>query len=184
MTTTIKKQKKSHGGGAASGEDEPIRIFGYSIRIPRLLRFLVVGGFGAFVNLAFVWIGSNVFSLSNTGASTLGILVSVFSNFIINSSWTFKDSASSRDTKPHSTVVRVLAFFISCGKYYIASSLAVAVQFFVAFVLLPYIPIIYITQFVGILFGTAVNYYVQSRWTFGNRGAKSRMIKPGPILPV
>jgi len=55
-------------------DDDAIRLpYGYSFKVPRLLRFLVVGGFGAFVNLAFVWIGSNLLSLGNTGASTLGM---------------------------------------------------------------------------------------------------------------
>ncbi len=129
----------------------------------RFIKFGTVGTSGLFINLGFVWIGHLVFSLlsPNTlkaASSALGIIVSVFTNFIINDAWTWGD----RKKGP-----RKRDFIRRALRYYLASGLAIAIQFGTATALSIGLGWnLYIAQAIGILLGMLVNFFVNNFWTF------------------
>lgn len=156
----------------------------------RFIRFCVVGGSGVFVNLGFVWIGvwlvsgltdANLIDLASllglsqeadTYAkldevarsvlpSVLGIVVSVFGNFILNSIWTWGDRERSPGTA---------SFLNRLFRYYLASGAAIAIQLATAQSLTLGLGLnLYLGQSAGILLGTVVNFLANNRWTFGQR---------------
>jgi putative flippase GtrA len=70
----------------------------------RFVKFCVVGASGVVVNLAFVWLGQSLFSelepkQRDLVASLLGILVSVFGNFLLNNQWTWRDRTKGADPR-------------------------------------------------------------------------------------
>jgi putative flippase GtrA len=129
----------------------------------RFAKFCVVGASGVVVNLAFVWLGQSLFSglepkQRDLVASLLGILVSVFGNFLLNNQWTWRDRTKGAD--PRDLWRRVV-------RYYLASGAAIAIQFFTAQGLLHGLGWnIFIGQTAGIILGTAVNYMANNSWTF------------------
>lgn len=94
----------------------------------RILKFFTVGFSGTLINLAFVWLG-NAFLFSGLGephqtwlSYALAIVVSIFSNYILNYHWTW------RDRRGPGTEY----FFIHLFKYYLTNMVAASLQFFIA----------------------------------------------------
>ena len=131
----------------------------------RFVRFCVVGGSGVFVNLAFVWLGELMSSgLSEVARSVLpsvlGIVVSVFTNFLLNSAWTWGD----RTRAPGA-----LGLLNRVARYYMASGAAIGIQFVTAQALSLGLGFnLYLGQSAGILLDTAINFLANNRWTFGS----------------
>ncbi len=136
----------------------------------RFIKFCVVGGSGVAVNLAFVWVGIQLFSAQEEAArdalaSALGIFVSVFTNFLINDYWTWGDRPKGK---------RKRDFVARCARYYLASALAVALQYGVAMALTRAAGLhLMLAQLIGIALGTVVNYAINNLWTFRDRGPDS-----------
>ena len=130
----------------------------------RFIRFCAVGGSGVFVNLAFVWLGEGLSGdLSEVARSVfpsmLGIVVSVFTNFLLNSAWTWGDRARSPGA---------MGWLGRIARYYMASGAAIAIQFLTAQALSLGLGLnLYLGQSAGILLGTAINFLANNRWTFG-----------------
>lgn len=139
----------------------------------RFIKFCFVGSSGVAVNLAFVYVGRQVGEsnlelsgdLRDAFASVVGILVSVFTNFLLNDWWTWGDRAKG---------ARKRDFLARVGWYYLASGAAIAIQFGVAMVLLLAADmLIYVAQAIGILLGTVVNYVANNKWTFRDKGTEA-----------
>lgn len=109
--------------------------------------------------MAFVWVGLRVSLVSDPGlrdalASALGILVSVFTNFVLNDVWTWGD----RQKRP---------WLARLYRYYLVSAAAALLQFGCAMGLRLLLDInLYLAQFSGIAIGTIINYVANNRWTF------------------
>ncbi|MEZ4461055.1 MAG: GtrA family protein [bacterium] len=97
-------------------------------QIVRLLRFAAVGGSGVVVNL--VVFQAMLFALRPASvptttaipiANAVGIVVSIFTNFLLNDSWTWGDrlKGAARD------------WWRRLGRYYVSASLAAGVQLLV-----------------------------------------------------
>jgi dolichol-phosphate mannosyltransferase len=129
----------------------------------RFLKFCIVGASGVAVNLAFVWVGQQLASDTDprsrdTFASGLGIVVSVFGNFLLNNLWTWGD-------RPKGS--RKRDFLARIGRYYLASAAAIAIQFITAQTMMFGMDLsVYPAQCAGILLGTVVNYIANNAWTF------------------
>jgi dolichol-phosphate mannosyltransferase len=135
----------------------------------RFIKFCVVGSSGVVVNLVVMWltsqalVGSLPATWADVAASAVGILVSVFTNFLINDGWTWGD----RQKGP-----RKRDFVGRVARYYIASGLAIAIQFGTAQVLVFGLGVDkYLAQVLGIILGTAFNYVANNRWTFRHHDA-------------
>ena len=131
-------------------------------RYRRLLQFAVVGASGVVVNMAAVWVAQQALAVPDPAtkdamSSALGIVLSVFTNFLLNDRWTWGDRTKG-------------AWLSRLLRYYLVSAAAAALQFGVAMALRFLLDInIYLAQFVGIGLGTVVNYVANNVWTFRNR---------------
>lgn len=136
----------------------------------RFVKFCVVGAAGVVVNLIFLEISLRLLpsSLSpgmlNGVASAIGIIVSVFTNFLINDAWTWGDrekGSSRRD------------FINRVAVYYVASAAAIALQWGVAMATFEWLQWdIRLGQLAGIALGTVVNYVINNVWTFKDTGSE------------
>ena len=94
----------------------------------RILKFATVGASGTVVNLAVVWLGNTLlFTALGEPHQTwmsyaLAIIVSIFSNYIFNYHWTW------RDRKGQGAAY----FFLHLLKYYLTSMAAAGLQFLIA----------------------------------------------------
>lgn len=129
----------------------------------RFFKFCTVGASGVGVNLAFVWIGHQLFASLERApqlalASALGVVVSVFTNFLLNDAWTWADRP-----KGH----RIRDFFVRAGRYYLASGVAIGIQYGCAQLLAQAFGVwIYVAQAIGIVIGMGFNFAANHLWTF------------------
>ena len=136
----------------------------------RFVKFCLVGAGGVPVNLLCTWLGFGLLFAGLGGESRkaaaylLGILASIFTNFLLNDLWTWKDRPKDQDR----FVGRLLRFYLVC-------SLASTMQFGTAMglgLLSPWMHQHYlVAQLCGIALATAVNFVVNNLWTFRNRPA-------------
>jgi putative flippase GtrA len=123
----------------------------------RFVKFGMVGSSGVVVNLAFVWLALQ-FATSQELASAIGILVSVFTNFLLNDAWTWGDRTKRSG---------VGSFFLRVSQYYLASGLAIAIQYGTAMTFVhAWDQNVYVGQLIGIGMGMVVNFIVNNFWTF------------------
>jgi putative flippase GtrA len=141
---------------------------------PRFLRFCAVGATGVVVNIGVFHVARLLLAGSIQSddrlflaANVAGFLVSVFTNFLLNDAWTWRDrrGEASQGALPR------LAWF------YVVASVAGAVQISVAFLSRSWLPSWLIatllegqTDNLAVLFGigvaTIINYVVNNLWTF------------------
>lgn len=162
----------------------------------RVIKFLVVGTSGVPVNLGVVWLctvtmspdafiglrdrAAGVFqipALTSTGVRDIvsygvGILVSIFTNYILNNYWTWGDRVVGSSTG---------GFFRRLVKFYLVSSVAAVVQlgtssivsasvrgndFFNTAISGDYRVYHAFAPLVGIIAGLAINFVANNLWTF------------------
>ncbi|MCA9563703.1 MAG: GtrA family protein, partial [Myxococcales bacterium] len=94
-------------------------------RFGRFIKFGVVGGSGVIVNLAIAQLFVSVLLTGVAGQQTrsmlavgAGIVVSIFTNFVLNDAWTWADRE--KRGRKH--------WFQRLGMFYVISSIAAAVQ--------------------------------------------------------
>ncbi len=141
----------------------------------RFIKFCVVGGSGVAVNLFFVWLG-NAYAFAGMAdniktplAYALGIVTSIFTNFILNYIWTWGDVEKKGTPQ----------FFMRLLKYYIVSAVAALIQFAVSnalvFAMKYYatagtqeIHVLWKLLFAcaGIVAGMLINFFMNHYWTF------------------
>ena len=123
----------------------------------RFIKFGLVGSSGVFVNLLFVWL-TLLISDDESIASAAGILVSVFTNFLLNDSWTWGDRSKKRGAS---------TFALRALQYYVASGIAIAIQFGTTMVFVHVWELsVFLGQVVGIVLGMFINFVVNNFWTF------------------
>ncbi len=147
-------------------------------RYHRVLKFAVVGISGIPVNLFFVWLGKvELFTGFSQGwsdgmAYLLGIVVSIFTNFLLNYWWTWRDRRGKGGFRN---------FFRKMGMFYVVSAAAAVIQYVVTMGasawLKGYVSMrvtlsgeyrVYnlVAPTIGIAVAFIVNYLVNNYWTF------------------
>lgn len=140
----------------------------------RFVKFGIVGVGGVAVNLLFVWIGEQIFagldkSATNAAASALGIVVSIFTNFLLNDAWTWGDRPKGG---------RKRDFLGRMAAYFAASAIAAGLQYGCAMALNQGLAWnLYLAQLIGIAIGMVINFVLNNVYTFrdrskGNAGAE------------
>lgn len=141
----------------------------------RFIKFAAVGLSGTVVNLAIVWLGNTLlFAAMGEPHKTwisyaLAIIVSIFSNYILNYLWTWRDRREKGSA----------FFFLHLFKYYLANMAAAGIQFVIAngitclikIILFPgsgEVPVFWKmgASFIGTGIATIVNFLLNHFWTF------------------
>lgn len=151
----------------------------------RFVKFALVGGSGVFVNIAVAFLCSQVALASwvdrisaDRTANLVAILVSIFTNFLINDSWTWSDRAKSSGKR---------SWLKRCGFYYATNGVAGALQFGVTILVISMVAAegVYFgvsaldvraafAALVGIAVATPLNYVINNKVTFREK-------KPGDL---
>lgn len=132
----------------------------------RFLRFAVVGASGVLVNFAFLSIGLWLFaslpdSTREAAASALGIVVSIFTNFLLNDVWTWGDRK--KGTRKRDVALRFSTYAVGAG-------IAAALQFGIAALFREGLGAhVYLAQAAGIAVGTIVNYIISNKLVFKDK---------------
>jgi putative flippase GtrA len=162
----------------------------------RVIKFLVVGTSGVPVNLGVVWLCTVLLSpalfsdlrawaagtfgvptLTDTGvrdivAYGLGIVVSIFTNYVLNNSWTWGDRVAGGEagTFAHRLLkfylVSSVAAVVQLGTSSVVSAAVRGNEFFNASISGDYRVYHAVAPMVGILAGLAINFVVNNLWTF------------------
>ena len=153
-------------------------------RYQRVIKFGLVGISGIPVNYVFMFIGKAFLfkglneNIADSLAYLLGIVISIFTNFVLNYLWTWSDR---RKAGLH-------GFFEQLGKFYVVSAVAASIQFGVSIGLslwlkqYTFMQTVIISNYryynalapaVGILAGFIVNYWVNNVWTFKKQNTTS-----------
>ena len=145
-------------------------------RVGRFVKFGLVGGSGVIVNLlvfkaAYLGLGMMVEPLTpvhHTIANFAGVIVSIFTNFLLNDSWTWGDRIKGGGG---AWVRRVLRYYATC-------SLAAGIQIATASLAFTYVlepmelevfgikPAPELAVMVGIVMGIAINFPISHVWAF------------------
>jgi len=135
----------------------------------RFLKFCVVGASGVPVNLLLTYLGHAVLfaglapAWRDGLALLLGIGVSIFTNFLLNDIWTWRDRGKRR------------TFFGRLARFYLVCSGAAALQWGVAYALSRWLALyLLLAQLVGIALATVVNFVANNLWTFHRDGPDDR----------
>jgi dolichol-phosphate mannosyltransferase len=136
----------------------------------RFIRFCVVGASGVVVNLAVFSLFFEVVLTSQFGdidtriavANTIGIIISIFTNFLLNNHWTWGDRVQSDGPRFLSK-----GFGKRLGKFYLVSSIAGAVQLGVTQIVHTNFDVMaQMAVLAGIAVATAINFVANNVWTF------------------
>lgn len=126
-----------------------------SKRLEELIKFGIVGGSGVLVNMGLLFILTRYLSVRLEIASAIAIEVSILSNFFLNNLWTFKK----RDTH--------VTFWMRLLRYHLVTGLAGVVNYLVLLLLVKTFGLHdMLSNLIGILIGTFINYSLNSLWTW------------------
>lgn len=148
------------------------------LRAKRFVKFAIVGGSGVVVNMAIfhlcyhLALTSLPMSPRHSISNAVGVLVSIFTNFLLNDSWTWGDRLKGQRRQ----------WFKRLGKYYLMCAAAGLVQLGVAHVANTYLfdswrltllgfdlsPSLAVG--LGIVAGIAINFPVSHLWAFKDEG--------------
>ena len=131
-----------------------------SKRLEELIKFGIVGGSGVLVNMGLLFVLTRYFSVRLEIASAIAIEVSILSNFSLNNLWTFKK----RDTH--------VPFWTRLLRYHLVTGLAGLVNYLVLLLLVKNFGLHdMLSNLIGILIGTFINYSLNSLWTWRVRSS-------------
>ena len=142
-----------------------------SERIRRLVRFGLVGLSGVAVNAGVAWLAHELLfteqpvRLRQNLAVGLGIIVSIFTNFVLNDVWTWGDRTKGRRIR----------WFVRLAKYYVAAAIGAAVQagmFNIAIVVVGD-DLFLVANLTGIAVGTVFNFVLMHFWSFKSEPTES-----------
>lgn len=131
--------------------------------IIRLVKFGIVGGSGVFVNMFLLWFCKDQLSIPLTIASLIAIGVSIFTNFVLNNFWTWRDNSTKNK----------YSFLHRMWRYYITASLSATINYITLIVLSEYVGIYYlISNLIGIGFGMVFNFGLGEFWVFKKKNTE------------
>lgn len=125
--------------------------------IIRFVKFGIVGGSGVFVNMLLLWLCKDMFGIPLTISSLIAIGVSIFTNFILNNYWTWKDEEENQ----------TYTFFHRMWRYYISASFSALINYLTLLILTEFVGVYYLySNLIGIGLGTIFNFVLGEFWVF------------------
>ena len=119
------------------------------------IKFCVVGGSGVFVNMGLYVLITRLMGIPYYIASPIAIELSILSNFTWNNLWTFKKRDANATLAGKLIRFHVVSSVAALGNYLILLGLVNVFGFWDV-----------LANLVGIAFGTLVNYFMNSLWTW------------------
>jgi dolichol-phosphate mannosyltransferase len=119
------------------------------------VKYCIVGVSGLFVNLGLYICLTRLFSINMTVSSPIAIELSIISNFILNQLWTFKKRRNENPLIRKLFKFHIVAGMAGLSNYALFLSL---INFFGVYDIL--------ANLCGIGFGTLINYFMNSLWTW------------------
>lgn len=141
------------------------KVFDFIFRgdFNRFLKFALVGVSGIGVNVCFLWLGKRYFFTELEApwdfraGLALAIGISIFTNFLLNDWWTWRDREK-RGTRH---------WFLRVAKYYLVAAVAAGVNYAVALLFHEGLGVHYqISNLLGIACAMVINFFIQNYWTF------------------
>jgi dolichol-phosphate mannosyltransferase len=127
------------------------------MKIPRLLKFALVGAAGAIINTSLLYILTEFCRLYYLLSSLIALEVAIFFQFIANDFWTFREKRSSS----------LSLFFQRLLKSNLWRLLGIGVNIFVLYSLTEFLGLYYIlSNIAGIFCAFTLNYTLESRLTW------------------
>lgn len=124
----------------------------------RIIKFLLVGASGVIVNLGLLYILKEFLKIHYLVAGLIAIECSIINNFILNSIWTWKDRF----------IPSLKVYLYRLIKFNISTGLSILlINFCFLWLLTEYFNVYYlISQSIGILMGTILNFLLYHYWVF------------------
>ncbi len=131
-----------------------------STKLEEFIKFGIVGGSGVLVNMGLLFILTRLLHVRLEIASPIAIEVSILSNFLLNNLWTFRK----RNTH--------IPFWSRLLRYHLVTGLAGIVNYLVLLLLVNKFGMHdMISNLIGIMIGTVINYSLNSLWTWRVRSS-------------
>jgi dolichol-phosphate mannosyltransferase len=129
-------------------------------KIRRIAKFCLVGAWGFVVNMFFLWFFTETVGLFYLLSSLIAIEISLLNNFVLNDLWTWRDRGKEGKRE---YVKRML-------QYHLTASAAMLANIAILWILTELFDVYYLVSNVfGILCGSALNFFVNDRWTFKHK---------------
>lgn len=129
-----------------------------SVRLEEFIKFAVVGGSGVLVNMGLLFILTRYLNVRLEIASPIAIEVSILTNFFLNNLWTFRKRLTH------------VPFWSRIFRYHLVTGLAGIVNYIVLLLLVNIVGLHdLISNLIGILIGTVINFTLNSLWTWSVR---------------
>jgi dolichol-phosphate mannosyltransferase len=148
-----------HGGSKLSFRDQVEFLLNIAkIRFRKseeFIKFCVVGGSGVFVNMGIYVLITRLMDVLYYIASPIAIELSILWNFAWNNFWTFKNREAS------ATWMRRLI------RFHVVAGVAGLANYLILLVLVSILGVWdVLANLIGIVFGTLINYFMNSLWTW------------------
>lgn len=136
--------------------DKEDRLGRISLFAKHAFKYYLVGASGVLVNLGILFILTEFVGLWYLLSSTIGIYVSITSNFLFNKTWTFRDTAiKQRD-------------FLMYGKFIGVSLVGMGIQLGFNYIFVEKLSVYYLlAALMSIMIASSVNFVLNRRLTFG-----------------
>ena len=120
----------------------------------QFIKFALVGVINTLVNLAVLYILTDIFGIYYLISAIFAFLIAVTNSFILNKLWTFKESIS------YKTSSRYI-------KFVLISVIALVINLITLYILVEYYAIWYIyAQIIGVCSNLIINFFGNKLWTF------------------
>ena len=128
--------------------------------VRRIAKFCLVGAWGFLVNMFFLWFLTETVGLFYLFSSVIAIEISLLNNFVLNALWTWHDRGKEGKKE----------YFKRMLQYHVTASAAMLTNIAILWILTELFDVYYLASNVfGILCGSALNFFVNDRWTFKHK---------------
>ncbi|HLC24372.1 MAG TPA: GtrA family protein [Nitrosopumilaceae archaeon] len=136
--------------------DKGDRLGRISLFAKHAFKYYLVGASGVLVNLGILFALTEFVGLWYLLSSTIAIYVSITSNFLLNKTWTFRDTAiKQRD-------------FLMYGKFIGVSLVGMGIQLGFNYMFVEKLSVYYLlAALISIMIASSVNFVLNRRLTFG-----------------
>jgi len=136
--------------------DKEDRLGRISLFAKHAFKYYLVGASGVFVNLGILFILTEFVGLWYLLSSTIGIYVSITTNFLLNKTWTFRDTVMEQPG------------FLMYGKFIGVSLVGMGIQLGFNYIFVEKLSVYYLlAALMSIMIASSVNFILNRRLTFG-----------------